>query len=921
MTHEPHDRQDPYDPQDPYGPEGSNPGAGTHEGYGDGHGGYGHADAGYPPEAGYPPGAVGYGDYGTPYDAGAAQYGGHGPAPHAGHPAPAPGSWGGEYDADATAFVQLPGPGSSLPGADPLAAPGTGQGYTPPALGDFEPGAAGGHSGTGYAGTGHSSGADYAGSGYYGTEGHAVPTATGPGGEPVHGGGGHLGGSPMTPAASTDPSAAGQWTMPFAVASDPAPHGGHPERGQHPGPAHDDATFGAGAAADDADAHPQSGGMAAAMGQGAAAALAGSHEARTQRRPLGSGGGAGRPDESAPGDGPDPYRSHGPDTTAVPHARQAPGAVEPPHGPAEWPHSGPATAEAPGHGVGAAGQETQLADALARRQVPFAGTPGADAPPAVHWPEPGDVPQPDVPHPGGPRPDLADTAGPRPGGGAPPGAHPDAGPDGYGAGQVPQQGGAFDPESLPTVSPSSAIPYADSTPSGARDAASGNDVGALPGGPDDAGPPAPAPVPPAGGPAGGPRTPTWPEPGSLPATGDDPLLAAGAVPFPGPAQEAGWPGPVPDAPPAEESAAVPGGPEAPGHHAAGEHAEPAGGAEAAGTDEPAAAPEPSSPAPSPAVPSPAAAGAGAVSVSKIPFVESTPGAGVPTPPAPAATVRTEPPAAASETEPATSEGVGAAEASGAPAGADGWPHDGSGPGPDDSGEYVTTPAARAAAAAEPAEAAEPFEPVEAAGPPEAADPVPPGTPDPAGPAPADQPEPAPAGLAHSDHPHVSYVLRVNGVDRPVSEAWIGESLLYVLRERLGLAGAKDGCSQGECGACSVQVDGRLVASCLVPAATAAGSEVRTVEGLAEDGEPSDVQRALTACGAVQCGFCVPGLAMAVHDLLEGNHAPTELETRQAICGNLCRCSGYRGVLDAVDTVVSDRADRAAREGQPEGGDA
>ncbi|WP_240968327.1 (2Fe-2S)-binding protein [Streptomyces sp. HNM0575] len=164
-----------------------------------------------------------------------------------------------------------------------------------------------------------------------------------------------------------------------------------------------------------------------------------------------------------------------------------------------------------------------------------------------------------------------------------------------------------------------------------------------------------------------------------------------------------------------------------------------------------------------------------------------------------------------------------------------------------------------------------------------------------------------------EHPHVSYVLHVNGVDRPVTDAWIGESLLYVLRERLGLAGAKDGCSQGECGACSVQVDGRLVASCLVPAATAAGSEIRTVEGLAAEGVPSDVQRALTESGAVQCGFCVPGLAMTVHDLLEGNHAPSELETRKAICGNLCRCSGYRGVLDAVRTVVAERAEQAARE--------
>ncbi|MFB7931133.1 2Fe-2S iron-sulfur cluster-binding protein [Streptomyces sp. NPDC056039] len=174
---------------------------------------------------------------------------------------------------------------------------------------------------------------------------------------------------------------------------------------------------------------------------------------------------------------------------------------------------------------------------------------------------------------------------------------------------------------------------------------------------------------------------------------------------------------------------------------------------------------------------------------------------------------------------------------------------------------------------------------------------------------AGAPQGGPA-LPQEEHPLASFVLRVNGTDRPVTDAWIGESLLYVLRERLGLAGAKDGCSQGECGACNVQVDGRLVASCLVPAVTAAGSEVRTVEGLAEDGQPSDVQRALARCGAVQCGFCVPGMAMTVHDLLEGNPAPTELETRQALCGNLCRCSGYRGVVDAVKDVVAERETHA-----------
>ncbi|MFG3054975.1 (2Fe-2S)-binding protein [Kitasatospora sp. NPDC048239] len=155
-------------------------------------------------------------------------------------------------------------------------------------------------------------------------------------------------------------------------------------------------------------------------------------------------------------------------------------------------------------------------------------------------------------------------------------------------------------------------------------------------------------------------------------------------------------------------------------------------------------------------------------------------------------------------------------------------------------------------------------------------------------------------------PCASYTLRVNGFERPVTDAWIGESLLYVLRERLGLAGAKDGCEQGECGACSVQVDGQLVAGCLVPAALAADSEINTVEGLSAGGAASDVQQALAESGAVQCGYCTPGMAMAVHDLLQRNHRPTEVEARQALCGNLCRCTGYRGVLAAVQSVADAR---------------
>jgi aerobic-type carbon monoxide dehydrogenase small subunit (CoxS/CutS family) len=177
------------------------------------------------------------------------------------------------------------------------------------------------------------------------------------------------------------------------------------------------------------------------------------------------------------------------------------------------------------------------------------------------------------------------------------------------------------------------------------------------------------------------------------------------------------------------------------------------------------------------------------------------------------------------------------------------------------------------------------------------------------------------GFGTDEPPRASYTLRVNGVDRPVTDAWIGESLLYVLRERLGLAGAKGGCDQGECGACSVQLDGQLTAACLVPAALAADSEIRTVEGLADDGTASDVQRALAESGAVQCGYCVPGLAMAVHDLLERNHQPTELETREALCGNLCRCTGYRGALAAVQTVAQARAEQAEADSEQAEADA
>lgn len=152
----------------------------------------------------------------------------------------------------------------------------------------------------------------------------------------------------------------------------------------------------------------------------------------------------------------------------------------------------------------------------------------------------------------------------------------------------------------------------------------------------------------------------------------------------------------------------------------------------------------------------------------------------------------------------------------------------------------------------------------------------------------------------------TYELRVNGTVHAVKDAWLGESLLYVLRERLGLPGSKGACEQGECGSCSVLVDGRLVCSCLVLAAAATGREILTVEGLAPLGEPTDVQQAFVAEGAVQCGFCTPGLVVAVHDLLDRSPSPSELEVREALSGNICRCTGYGRVFAAVEAVVRER---------------
>jgi carbon-monoxide dehydrogenase small subunit len=152
-----------------------------------------------------------------------------------------------------------------------------------------------------------------------------------------------------------------------------------------------------------------------------------------------------------------------------------------------------------------------------------------------------------------------------------------------------------------------------------------------------------------------------------------------------------------------------------------------------------------------------------------------------------------------------------------------------------------------------------------------------------------------------------YTLHVNGSLHEVRDAWIGESLLYVVRERLGLMGTKGACEQGECGSCSVLVDDELVCSCLVLAASAIGQEIVTVEGLAPLGSPSDVQQAFVEFGAVQCGFCTPGLIMAAHALLERTPQPTDTEIREELSGNICRCTGYGRIIEAVQRVAVSRA--------------
>ncbi|MFD3730692.1 (2Fe-2S)-binding protein [Streptomyces sp. NPDC058632] len=170
---------------------------------------------------------------------------------------------------------------------------------------------------------------------------------------------------------------------------------------------------------------------------------------------------------------------------------------------------------------------------------------------------------------------------------------------------------------------------------------------------------------------------------------------------------------------------------------------------------------------------------------------------------------------------------------------------------------------------------------------------------------------------------------VNGRPQEADDVWEGESLLYVLRERLGLPGSKNACEQGECGSCTVRLDGALVCSCLVAAGQAEGREIVTVEGLADLARQrsrtaeggtglAPVQQAFIDAGAVQCGFCTPGLLVAADELLEHNPSPSDADIREALSGNLCRCTGYEKIMDAVRLAAARQSDRSARSARSEG---
>ncbi len=156
---------------------------------------------------------------------------------------------------------------------------------------------------------------------------------------------------------------------------------------------------------------------------------------------------------------------------------------------------------------------------------------------------------------------------------------------------------------------------------------------------------------------------------------------------------------------------------------------------------------------------------------------------------------------------------------------------------------------------------------------------------------------------------------VNGDERQADDVWPGESLLFVLRERMGLPGSKNACEQGECGSCTVYLDGIPVCACLVAAGQADGRDIVTVEGLASGTALHPVQQAFLEAGAVQCGFCTPGLLVAAHDLLARDPDPSDADIREALAGNLCRCTGYEQILEAV-RLAATRLAAAQRTADP-----
>jgi aerobic carbon-monoxide dehydrogenase small subunit len=165
---------------------------------------------------------------------------------------------------------------------------------------------------------------------------------------------------------------------------------------------------------------------------------------------------------------------------------------------------------------------------------------------------------------------------------------------------------------------------------------------------------------------------------------------------------------------------------------------------------------------------------------------------------------------------------------------------------------------------------------------------------------------------------VRVTATVNGVTHQADDVWPGESLLFVLRERMGLPGSKNACEQGECGSCTVYLDGIPVCACLVAAGQADGREIVTVEGLAGgDGELHPLQQAFIEAGAVQCGFCTPGLLVAAHDLLARDPDPSDSDVREALAGNLCRCTGYEKILEAVRLAAERMAAPELGAGEPE----